>query len=163
MSMRPSELQNMRQHTSACVSMRQHTQTTACVSIRKHQDTSAHVSAYPSIRRSVCHFFEAERASAYVSIRQHTYVSIRIRQHTCPFEEVVCHFLETERISLADILRYLVVFLLLHPLILLQLQEHTFAYVSIRQRTNSAYVSIRQHTSAYVSIRQLTSASVSIR
>ncbi len=41
-------------------------------------------------------------------------------------------------------------------------QRHTSAYVSIHQHT-SAYVSIRQHPSAYVSIRQHTSAYVSIR
>ena len=48
---------------------------------------------------------------------------------------------------------------------------HTSAYgkaphgiaTTIRQRTRSAYVSIRQHTSAYISIHQHTSAYVSIR
>jgi hypothetical protein len=44
----------------------------------------------------------------------------------------------------------------------LQVRQHTSAYVSVRQHS-SAYVSIRQHTSAYVSIRQHTSAYVSIR
>jgi hypothetical protein len=58
------------QHTSAYVSMRQHTSAhcvSAYVSIRQH------TSAYVSIR---------QHTSAHVSIRQHTSAHVSIRQHT---------------------------------------------------------------------------------
>jgi hypothetical protein len=107
---------SIRQHTSAYVSIRQHTlkrqwerrrrqHTSAYVSIRQH--TSAYVKeavgeeeAYRAerpVRRTHVH----AATCAYVSIRQHTSACVSIRQHTS-------------------------------------------AYVSIRQHT-SAYVSIRAH------------------
>jgi hypothetical protein len=58
------------QHTSAYVSIRQHTHTSAYVSIRHHR--LAHLGVHWQLR---------QHTSAYVSIRQHTsayaYVSIR--------------------------------------------------------------------------------------
>jgi hypothetical protein len=87
----------MRQHASACVSIRQHTShtsayvsrrqhTSACVSIRPH---TSHTSAYVSIR----HLRRArvgdaqEHMSAYVRIR-------RIHQHTSAY--VTCGERESE-------------------------------------------------------------------
>jgi hypothetical protein len=60
----------MRQHTSACVSIRQHM--SAYVSIRQ---------AYVSIR---------QHTSAYVSIRQHTSAYVSIRQHTSAYGVAAC-------------------------------------------------------------------------
>ncbi len=118
------------QHTSAYVSIRQHTgaslsgtgstahavpASSVYVSIRQH--TGAGLSGTGSAEHA------APASSAYVSIRQHTsaYVSLRGQ-----------------------------VYLALVPQRMLRLLSH--------DNLSSAYVSIRQHTSAYVSIRQHTPA-----
>jgi hypothetical protein len=76
-------------HTSAYVSIRQHT-SKAYVSIKSASRSASaqHTSAYVSIRLSIRQHKSASRSasaphtSAYVSIRQHTSAYVSIRQHT---------------------------------------------------------------------------------
>ena len=83
-----------RQHTSAYVSIRQHTAscqsrtslrssyllpiTSAYVSIRQHTSASVSICQHTSAYVSIC-----QHTSAYASIRQHTPAYASIRQHTC--------------------------------------------------------------------------------
>jgi hypothetical protein len=141
-------------HTSAYVSIRQHTSadTSPSVSMTRagaKRERASFDTAEQLPRRTLCcvpgrdpaSSSEARRntrggpGGAYVSIRQHTSAYVSIRQNTSAYVSI---------------------------------RQHTSAYVSIRQHTSdtsdtSAYISIRHHTSAYVSIRQHTSAYVSIR
>ncbi len=104
-----------------------------------------------------------KRASAYVSIRQHTsaYVSYLHAHHKLPLKNQHDHSgLHTTARELLTLAQSHDVAFALHLR-----RTHTaviHAYVSIRQHT-SAYVRIRPHTSAYVCIRQHASAYVSIR
>jgi hypothetical protein len=158
-------------HTSAYVS--QHT--SAYVSIRQP--------AYVSIRQPAGGAHAPARASAYVSVRQHTSAYVSIREHTHTAETLLSASNERQHTSAyASIRQHTSAYggdapvgieraRLLCTSAYVSIRQHTSAYVSIRRRRScrhrtseaSVYVSIRQHTSAYVSIRQHTSAYVSIR
>jgi hypothetical protein len=117
------------------------------VSICEH--TSAHVSIrqHTSAPRVL-----ATAQQVYVSIRQHTSAHVSIRQHTSAYfmlqrvlpgrgmEEDPRARASTHKTSCLPLPVYV------------SIRQHASACVSIRQYT-SAYVSIRHHTSAYVSIR----------
>jgi hypothetical protein len=125
----------MRQHASAYVSIRQHTNV-GCPLARLR-------------RRALCHII--------VSIRQHTSAYVSIRKHTSG------HIHRGMWTHIADTRTQLTgVSALTSSMPVSASSTRLAAYVSRRQQT-SAYVSIRQHTSAYVSIRQHTSAYVSNR
>jgi hypothetical protein len=127
----------------------------------------AHTSAYVSIRQHTSAFCRSSHTwRARKSIRQHTSAYVSIRQHSvarhtpgapgrgggrCRIRRGSSRACVRAGVSYACTLHT--------PYV--SIRQHTSAYVSIRQHT-SAYVSIRQHTSAYVSIRQHTSAYVSI-
>jgi hypothetical protein len=95
---------SIRQHTSAYVSIRQHTcvtctllvpqHTSAHANVRQHPSASIsihqHTSAYVSIRSCPppCCAPCMPRTSAYVSIRQHTSAYASIRQHTSAYASI---------------------------------------------------------------------------
>jgi hypothetical protein len=127
---------SIRQHTSACVSIRQHASANAGVSTCSDKSSSLH--AYVSIR---------QHTSAYVSMRQrmlgcrHAPTKAPACTHTSAYVSIRQRMLREDDAHVevcggwgVDMLRQK-----LQPARILQ---HT-----------SAYVSIRQHTSAYVSIR----------
>jgi hypothetical protein len=163
----------LHEHASAYASIRQ--QPPAHVSKRQH--TSAYTPATASIRQhTTASARKRQHTSAYVSIRQHTSATASIRQHTSAYASIHQHTPAYAR-------------LLMRPQTYRR-KTPTSAYVSIRQHTpayarllmeqrqtyrrktlacgprpaaqrwQSAYVSIRQHTSAYVSIRQHTPANL---
>jgi hypothetical protein len=115
----------MRQHTSAYVSIRQHTQPQSAASRGKRSCPDAYVSiriAYVYLdgvrsRRIRAH----ERAARHstTNAAQHTFAYVRIRQHTSAYVSI----------------------------------RPKSTYTRARESSealNAAYVSIRQHTSAYV-------------
>jgi hypothetical protein len=80
-----------RQHTSAYVSIRQHTYVEVFPTLARDLQTERDTSAYVSIRMYRCSRLLPEtcrqrgirqHTSAYVSIRQHTSAYVRIRQYT---------------------------------------------------------------------------------
>jgi hypothetical protein len=133
----------MRQHTSAYLSICQHT---SYVSIRQH--TSARYIWKSAVSPVPC---RAQRQYLYCTSKASNLSTCecwKMRSISAPKGSVfVCTLAEDTDVNLP---------------VCVSIRQHTSAYVSIRQHT-SAYVSIRQHTSAYVSIRQHTSAYVSIR
>jgi hypothetical protein len=123
---------SIRQHTSAHVSMRQHSVFYYFLSIAAADLPTGALYHRVHAQRLNRHRYPVsirEHTSAYVSIYQHTPEYVSIYQHTSAYVAYV------------------------------SIRQHTLAHVSIRQHT-SAYVSTRQHTSAYVSTRQHTSAYV---
>jgi hypothetical protein len=103
----------MRQHTSAYVSIRQHTlqPAAACAELRR-QPLAVGVSANCREFRCTCRWLKCalplSRSASVISRRQHTSAYVSIRQHTSAYVSI---------------------------------RQHTSAYVSIRQHT-SAYVSV---------------------
>jgi len=85
---------SMRQHASAYVSMRQHA--SAYVSMRQHAlaciSICQHTSAYVSMRqRTSAYVSMRQHASAYVRIRQHASACVNIRQHTSAYVNIRQH------------------------------------------------------------------------
>jgi len=71
--------QQLRQHTAAYVSIRQHT-----CSATSALHTSAYVSIYwPTCSATSAYVSSRQHTAAYGSIRQHTSAYVSIRQHTC--------------------------------------------------------------------------------
>ena len=87
----------------------------------------------------------ADSPTAYVSIRQHTYVGIR--QYTSAYVVLPLEHLDRLRLQPYTTPGYV------------RIHQDTSRYVKICQDT-SVYVRIRQDTSVYVSIRQDASAYV---
>jgi hypothetical protein len=146
-------------HTSAYVSIRQHTSAYATINLCWRQATarcSLPQHAYVSIR---------QHTSAYVSIRQHTSAYVSIRQHTPACASI-------PRAPRSHKMR---VRLTPEASLLTDAPTHAAASSSscaasrrrsvacLRFASSSAYVSMRRHTSAYIGIRRHTSAYVSIR
>ncbi len=111
---------SIRQHTSAYVSMRQHTR-----SIRQLKPAYVRV---PALVEEAVVNTSVRELDAPVPTCQHTSAYVSIRQHTPAYASI----------AYANLMR---------PCPPVSKRQHTSAYVSIRQHT-SAYVSIRQHTSA---------------
>jgi uncharacterized protein (UPF0216 family) len=181
---------SIRQHTSAYVSIRQHTSQTSPVRFSAKGSSNAKLRCLISIRQhtsayvSICHLYDSrpkgartpslDARSAYVSIRQQTsaYVTCTILGQ----RELERQAYMLDRCgSRAPALR-LPLIIHLNTSACVSMRQRTSAFVSIRcsrapalrlpliiHLNTSAYVRMRQHTSAYVSIRQHTSAYVSIR
>jgi hypothetical protein len=161
------------QHTSAYVSIRQHT--SACGSALRLACHPQHTSAYVGTR---------QHPSAYVGIREHpSYLPRAARKYLSPAEPAAPHLHTPPAPPGTRLLRCQYVYFSTSKASKLStwqsarakrccaisgcaacIRQHTSAYVSIRQHTSavlrdkrmrclhtSAYVSIRQHTSAYVS------------
>jgi hypothetical protein len=76
--------QSIRQHTSAYVSIRQHSY---CTKLRTF--CTEHTSAYVSIRQHTSAYASIrQHTSAYASIRQHTPAYVSIRQHTSAYVSI---------------------------------------------------------------------------
>jgi hypothetical protein len=149
------------EHTSAYVSIRQHTP--AYVSMHTCGGggrSTGRLASRGVARREHAGSREKSRRASALSPRAathlHTTAYVSIRQHTSAEESRRASALSPRCYPPADgRIRQ-------HMSAYVSIRQHTSAYVSRRQHT-SAYVSIRQHASAYVSIRQHASAYVSIR
>jgi hypothetical protein len=135
-----------RLHTSAYVSIRQHTSAYVCTHLEQGVAAAAAAACVDCCPWINPRCYRCQHTSAYVSIQQHTSARTLSKAWRRP------RLLPASTAARG----------LIHDAIAVSIRQHTSACVSIRQHT-SAYVSIRQHTSAYGSIRQHTAADVSIR
>jgi hypothetical protein len=157
-------------HTFPCSSTAATNLPKAYVSISQNT-LHEHASAYASIRQQPpAHVSKRQHTSAYTpataSIRQHTSAYASIHQHTPAYARLLMrpqtYRRKTPTSAYVSIRQHTPAYARL-----LMEQRQTYRRKTLAcgprpaaQRWQSAYVSIRQHTSAYVSIRQHTPANL---